>query len=142
MKKTLHVVLPVLAIFIAVVGFASVYAATSYKTYASIGAGYSLTGSARNYSAGTPQLEFNINYFNKYNGQNYSRLLYRFLTSNGQSLYETQAFLATDLIGQDVVLVNDAPTVKAGSYKWYFTTKINGTTYSGFYMNPLYLKTV
>lgn len=137
-----RVALTLIAVFVAVMGIATAYAATSYKTYLSLGAGYYQIGSPRYYSAGKPELEVNVNYFNKYNNQDYSNMLYKFLTSGGDTVYETTVWLAPQIVGDTVTLTNNFGRVSAGNYKWYFSTKVNGTTYSGFYMDPVYLKTV
>lgn len=143
MKKTIKIfktILPLLVIFTMLAGFITV-SASSYKTTLELGPGHHLTGSTRYYTAGKPELEVNINYFVKYKDQNYSWMYYEFISSDNTVMYSDTIYLSPYLLGKDARLLNNATSVKAGNYKWYFSTLVDGQTYSGFYMDPVYLTT-
>ncbi len=139
--KHLKKLLPVFVVFTAFMGIITAYAITRYQTVLEIGAGYSLTGSSRYYEEGIPAMQFTLQYFVKYKNQNYSKVRYEIRNSSNKALMYGTFDLTADHIGKNTAMIPQG-RLNAGNYKWYYTTKVNGTTYSGFYMNPVYLYTL
>ncbi len=138
--KHIKKILPVFAIFIAMLGTITVFA-TSYTTMLQLGAGYHTTGAARTYTAGTPAMQFTLKYFIKHNNQNYSRMQYKIMGEDNRVFWDDKTALPESIIGQNQVLIPNVRLAQ-GKYKWYYSTKVDGTTYSGFYMNPVTLYTL
>ena len=132
-KKALSLIL----VFIALLGTVTVFA-TTYTTKVSLGPGFHLTGSLRSYNAGSPSIKYTLKYFNKYNNQNYSKFNWKAIDANDY----VQTSVNVSLSATDVGIRKSSTTTKKvskGKYKFYFSTKVDNTTYSGIYMDPVYL---
>lgn len=138
--KKIKVLMPVFAIFVALVGMVSVFA-TSYNTTLEMGPGRSVTGALRYYSEGIPAMQFTVKYFVKYNNENYTRLRYKVIGENNRVYFDDSSFIPESAINANMLLQLPLK-VSSGKYKWYYATKVDDRTYSGFYMNPVVLYTL
>lgn len=113
--------------------------ATAYTTTVQLGPGAKLVGAYRNYSGGAePSITYTLKYFNKYNNQNYSTFMWTVEDSDGTACSTRRVSLTSSDIGSSKVSVGSDP-IDGGRYRFNFTTKVNGTTYSGFKFDPVAL---
>lgn len=137
MKNTKMPLFLVVCMFITLFGAISVFA-TQYETSVLLGPGYHLDGAIRSYSAGSPSIQYTLKYFNKYNNQNYSKFNWKVIDEDGRTYVNSVVSLSHTDIGISKTSSSNVKVAK-GKYRFYFSTKVDGTTYSGIEMKPVYL---
>lgn len=124
--------LSVIALSVAILFAVVTVAASSYTSYLQIGNGSTVIGSTRYYTAGTHNIQIDIDSWTNYASRGYTKLRISLSRDNGNS--STLLSTYTRQISAANICTYNNMGYQAASNKYYsFSTKIDGTTYGGIY---------